>query len=282
MGKIRIRTLGSEGLEEQEKKKIKEKKEQKKAAHLAGMKDSQRVMPAESSQEGLKKENVKEAGETGEEKPKKKLGVKSLKKKPRGKKYSLSAKLVDKTKTYDVLDGLKLLNKIKFSRFDETVELHLTTAQTGISGSITLPHGSGKSIKIKIASPSKDPKGFEELLDELEKGNYDFDMLLATPDAMAHLAKYARFLGPKGLMPNPKNGTVTNDPQKVAERFAKGEISFKTEAKFPIIHLAVGRMSFGEKKLLENIQEVSKAITATKVKKAVLKSTMSPGIKISF
>lgn len=272
MGKIRIKTLGSEELEEKEGNKKKTRKEQKRAAE-------------ETAHQQVETEAEKLATGAADNKQKKKQDRKTPGLKPkhtRSKKYTALAKLVDKTKTYSLSEALKLLEKIKLSRMDETVELHINTTEAGILGTVTFPHGSGKMTRVKIADPAKDKKGFDELIKNLEKGIFDFDVLVATPDAMTHLAKFARFLGPRGLMPNPKNGTVTNDPQTVVKGYEKGKMRFKTESKFPTIHLRVGKISFGEKKLSENIKEIGEILTSGKIKKAVLKSTMSPGIKVDL
>ncbi len=117
---------------------------------------------------------------------------------------------------------------------------------------------------------------------KVETGKIDFDILIAAPDAMPKLARVARFLGPRGLMPNPKNGTVTPKPQEVAKKFEAGQINFKTEAKSPILHLSVGKVSFGNKKLADNIQAALTAVQPKNIKNITLKSTMSPGIKIDY
>ncbi len=113
----------------------------------------------------------------------------------------------------------------------------------------------------------------------MEKGKIDFDALVAHPQVMA---KVARFLGPKGLMPNPKNGTISPTPEKVAEKLTGGEIAWKTEADFPIIHQVIGKLSFKDKQLEENFQAFTKSVGETKIKNITLKSTMSPGIKVKF
>ncbi len=267
MGKIRVKTLGSEELEEKEKKERKTKKDQKiavKTDNIIAAKTELKPTDAESEKTKDKKRSSKKT------------------KKNHSKKYTASVKLIDKTRIYNINEALKLLEKVKLSRMDETVELHINTTETGISGSVTLPNGTGKAIKVKIASPSKDQKEFNELIKNIEKGVYDFDVLVATPDAMPILAKFARFLGPKGLMPNPKNGTVTNDPETVIKRYEKGEMGFKTEGKAPIIHLRVGKISFGEKKLSENIKEIISAVKKERIKNITLKSTMSPGMKLEI
>ncbi len=149
---------------------------------------------------------------------------------------------------------------MKRTKFDETVELHINTIETGVSGSLTLPHGTGKATRVTIADVTQDEKAVDDLIKNIEAGKIDFDVLVATPPTMPKLAKVARVLGPRGLMPNPKNGTVTAKPDDIANKFAGGQFNYKTEAKFPILHLAVGKLSFGDKKLEENITTAVKAI----------------------
>ena len=177
-------------------------------------------------------------------------------------------------------EALTLLEKIKIAKFDETVELHINTYEKGISGNVTLPHGTGKDVRVEIANATTDAKHVDDLVKAIEAGKIEFDVLIATPDAMAKLARVARVLGPRGLMPNPKNGTVTPKPEEIAKKFAGGQINFKTEAKFPLLHMSVGKLSFGDKKLADNIKSALAAVKIKNIKNITLKSTMSPGIKL--
>jgi large subunit ribosomal protein L1 len=177
------------------------------------------------------------------------------------------------------MEGVSLLLSLPKARFDETVELHVNTTEK-INGTVQLPHGSGKTVRVATLAPSSDPQGAEALLKEIESGKISFDVLIATPDAMPKLARVAKVLGPKGLMPNPKNGTVTPNVADAKAKFAGGQLSFKTESKSPIVHIALGKLSFGKEKLSENIQSVIAAMDATKVTSIYLKSTMSPSIKL--
>ncbi|HVF69818.1 MAG TPA: hypothetical protein VNA13_04630 [Xanthomonadales bacterium] len=205
----------------------------------------------------------------------------SRKAKPHSASYLAMAKLVDKNKTYSVDEAFKILTSEKRAKFDETVELHINTIERGVSGNITLPHGTGKTAKIEIADHATDPKHVEELIKKIEGGQVDFDVLIATPETMVHLAKVARYLGPKGLMPNPKNGTISPKPNEAMKKFEGGQVNFKTEAKAPIIHMSVGKLSYGEKNLNANIKTVLTAVQTKNIKNVTLKSTMSPGIKIT-
>jgi len=281
MGKIRVKTLGDEEVEKKDLKKAEARAVAKKAREEAEARHA-----AEAGQTANSKEETKEVTEetTEEEAPKAKKDKKGYKKasakKIKSASYQKIAGLVDVNKKYKLAEALPLLEKLKRAKFDETVELHINTIEKGISGSITLPHGTGKTTRVVIANAAVDAKQVDELIKSIEAGKIDFDVLVATPDSMPKLAKVARVLGPRGLMPNPKNGTVTPKPDEVAKKFAGGQFNFKTEAKFPILHLAVGKISFGDKKLQENITTAVKAIQTKNIKSMTLKSTMSPGIKI--
>lgn len=283
MGKVRIKTFGLPEEEEKEKKKLKQKKEAKKLAK--GAHGGERIVAVGPTQEEI--EQIAEAKQ--EVKPetlkqKKEKFVQKAKKK-RSQSYQFNAKLIDKSKAYPLSDALKILIEFKKAKFDETVELHVNTKQGGISTNATLPHGAGKKVRVAIADDPSARSGqvsLEALINKIESGNLDFDILVAHPNAMPKLAKVAKILGPRGLMPNPKSGTISDNPESLVEKFQTGHVNIKTEAKTPIIHLAIGKVSFGEKKLADNIRTLLDAIKKENIKKVVLKSTMSPGIKIQY
>jgi large subunit ribosomal protein L1 len=282
MGKVRIKTFGDEEVEKKDAKKAEARAEAKKAKEAA----AERQKAAEAAATPETKSEVKETAPKEEAPVEKKEAKKPMVIKQKvnkikhSEKYLASAKEVDRTKRYALNDALALLEKVKYTKFDETVELHINTIERGVSGSVTLPHGTGKETKVVIANLTADAAAVDALIAEIEAGQINFDVLIATPETMPKLAKIARVLGPRGLMPNPKNGTVTPKPDEIAKKFAGGQINFKTEAKFPLLHLAVGKLSFGEKKLSDNIKEALKAIQVKRVKSVTLKSTMSPGIKL--
>ncbi|MGH7245760.1 MAG: 50S ribosomal protein L1 [Candidatus Levyibacteriota bacterium] len=278
MGKVRINTIGDEAAEKEQKVKAEKRKEAKKFEKKAEEKDQ--VETKTQPQEEAPKEE-KAAEKTAEEpKKEKKIKQKNTKARERSEKYKTAKALIDKNKFYSVKEALELVEKAHLAKFDETVELHVNTLTTGVTGNVTLPHGTGKKTRVAILAPTKDPKGTEDLLKEIESGKINFDILVATPDAMPKLAKVARILGPKGLMPNPKNGTITPKPEEVAKKYEGGQINFKTEAKAPIIHMTVGKLSFGKDKLAENITTAFTAIQSQNMKSAVVKSTMSPSVKL--
>lgn len=281
MGKIRVKTLGDESLEAEQKKEAKKRKEAKKIAKAPEIEGSGQTVAVEPSEEKLANIKVEKVEKVVKEEPKKEKKAKFAKKRARSKSYQAVTEMVDKTKTYPLSEALALLPKLKRAKFDETVELHINTTEAGIAGEVTLPHGSGKQVRVAIADPSTSSGQVEELLKKIEAGNIDFDVLLATPAAMPKLAKVAKVLGPRGLMPNPKNGTITQNPESAAKKYQSGLVRFKTEAKLPVLHFAVGKVSFGDKKLTENILTVFSALPKIKVKNVTLKSTMSPGIKVN-
>lgn len=260
MGKVRVTTIG-DTLEEEEKKKKQVKKAEKKAREIA------------SAKEQLDETTSEPANDTPEKKPVK-IKKESKKENNRSANYTANAMKVDKNKLYSINEGIEILKGMKTAKFDETVELHINTTEPGISGQITLPHGSGKEIRVAIVD--------EKILSEVEKGKITFDILIAKPSDMPNLAKVAKVLGPRGLMPNPKNGTISEKPEEAAKKFQGGQMNFKTESKLPLIHLAIGKISFGEKELKENITTVISTIKKDRIKKMTLKSTMSPGIKIQL
>lgn len=276
MGKIKIRTLGTE-LEEQEKEKQKKKHQVKKSVRVPGMKGGERVVAVGPTEEEMARLSSEENKKTATTEPQKKTeALKKKKVRPqrmRSKRYQAVASLVDRNKTYGLSEALELLEKMKRIQ-DETVELHINTLSTGISETTTLPHGTHKKTRVAVAS--------DTLISEVEKGIVAFDVLLADPQMMPKLAKVARILGPKGLMPNPKAGTVTSNPESLAKKFEAGQLRIKTEAKAPIIHVSVGKVSFGKEKLSDNIDAVLTAVKKENIKKVVLKSTMSPAIKVNI
>jgi len=253
MGKKKIFSLGAED-EEQLKTKRAVQLEQKKLR--LGKK------PA-------KEESVEEAPTAipaiEAEKPKVKKQVKI-----RSKAYQSAKSKVDPFKTYPLPEALKLLRVVSLAKFDGTVELHLTAKETGSNFTVELPHITGKNKAISIAT--------DEVIAEIEKGNINFTVLLATPAQMPKLVKLAKVLGPRGLMPNPKNGTVVPDPEAAKKKLeSSSQVVLKTEKSAPVIHTVVGKLSHSDKDLSENIQAIFSVVNPVK---AVVKSTISPAIKI--
>ncbi len=195
--------------------------------------------------------------------------------KSRSKKYKAMAKKVKKNELYSIEDGIKLLAELSKATKLKTVELHLNMRDSGIKGELKLPHSTGKEVKIAIFS--------DKVAAEINSGKIDFDILLATPADMPKLAKFARILGPKGVMPNPRSGTITDNPEKRAEELSSGgTLPYKTEAKFPIIHLNLGSINQNNSDLAENIAEALRSIGVTKIKNAYLSCTHTPSVKLSI
>ena len=276
MGKIRVKTIGDESQEKEEKKK----KELKRAEKLSREKSVHgEAVQDESASEGKAREEAQEVqteqkAESKQEKPTSggKKPKKYAKQAFHSQKYEQFLSQIDRSKVYSLNEALELLKNLQRGKFDETVELHINTATPGVSGNVTLPHGTGKKTRVAVADDS--------LIAEIEKGNLNFDILVATPAQMPKLARVAKVLGPRGLMPNPKNGTITDKPQDLVKKYEGGQINFKTEGKNPLLHLTIGKISFGESKLSENIEAMISAIKKSNIVNITLKSTMSPGIKI--
>lgn len=192
----------------------------------------------------------------------------------RGKKYLESKSKVSKTTLYKLEDAVKAIKESTYSKFDGTMELHLNVKKTGVNVQTTLPFSTGKQKKIEIAD--------EKTLAKLKEGKIDFDLLLATAEMMPKLAMFARLLGPKGLMPNPKNGTVIKS-EKDAEKFKGNLITLKTEREAAIVHTSFGKVSQSVEELVKNAEVILTALGGAKtIVRAYMKSTMSPSVKVQI
>lgn len=194
--------------------------------------------------------------------------------KERGKKYKASRALVNKTKTYTPKEAFELLKKVSTSKFDGSVELHLNVADKGLSGEAKLPHFEGKALRVAIFD--------ETVLADVKAGKIDFDVLLATPADMPKIMPLAKALGPKGLLPNPKNGTIVPDPKAALSKFSSTSLRYKTEKDFPLIHTVIGKVSQPTEDLIANFEALVKVVNPRNIKKAYIKSTMSPSIRVSL
>jgi len=194
-------------------------------------------------------------------------------KKKRGKKYQAVRAQLDKTKTYDLDQAIALVKKFSYAKFDASVEAHIVVKEEGTSVNLALPFSTGKSVKVVIAN--------DQVLADVEQGKIDFDVLLATPELMPKLAKLAKILGPKGLMPNPKNGTLTPKPEVKKKELEAGTFTLKTEKKAPLMHLVVGKVSMNDQMLKENLLVIIKALK-NKLVKIVIAPSMGPAIKINY
>jgi len=200
--------------------------------------------------------------------------TKEIVEKVRGKKYLESKGKVSKTTVYKIDDAIKAVKESTYSKFDGTMELHIVVKKQGTSAQTTLPFSTGKQKRIEIAD--------EKTLEKLKAGKIDFDLLLTTAEMMPKLAMFARLLGPKGLMPNPKNGTVIKS-EKDAEKFKGNLVTLKTEREAPIVHTSFGKVSQKDEELVKNAGAILTAIGGSKtITRAFMKSTMSPSVKLQI
>jgi large subunit ribosomal protein L1 len=190
----------------------------------------------------------------------------------RGKKYLAARKKVDPNKVYSLSNAVKLVKETSISSFDGKVEAHVTVLDIGSAGEIVFPHLEASSKKIVILN--------DAILAEIKDGKINFDILIATPVTMPKLLPFARVLGPKGLMPNPKSGTLTDKPEEAVKKLSVAKTVLRTEKKAPVIHVVVGKVSQAEKELEANVAELIKVIKAPKIKKLALCATMGPSVKV--
>lgn len=191
----------------------------------------------------------------------------------RGSKYTAARSLVDKTKRYSIAEAIELVKKTAYAKFDATITADAVVKDIGDQGSVAFPHSTGKSIRVAIVS--------DDLIAQIEAGTIDFDVLLTNPSYMPKLAKFARTLGPKGLMPNPKNGTITQDPEAKKKELETGKTALKSEKKAPLLHVIVGKTSFESQQLVENVEALVTALDF-RLKKLTLSAAMSPGVTIKI
>ena len=223
----------------------------------------------------------------------------------RGKKYKDSAKLIDRSVQYDAQEGMELVCKTASAKFDETVELHVKLgvdsrhADQQVRGAIVLPHGTGKTVRVLVFAKGDkadaareagaDYVGDMDMVEKIQKENwFDFDVVVASPDMMGVVGRLGKVLGPKGLMPSPKAGTVTPDVAKAVKEVKAGKIEYRLD-KTNIIHCPIGKVSFGAEKLVENYSALMGAIDKAKpaaakgqyIKSCVAAATMGPGVKMN-
>ncbi len=263
MGKMKTAFVGEEKNQEKHKKAHQGEDEK---VHLAGLKGGQRVKMVEATPEEAPTTQEGKVGET----TKKTKGAEHV----RGKKYVAAKSKLEHEKFHNIPEAVKMVKDSSYSKFDGTMELHIVVKKLGTSVQVNLPHQAGKVKKVEIAS--------DETIAKLKEGKIDFDVLVATPDIMPKLVPFARLLGPKGLMPNPKNGTLVSDPKKL-KSFSASAVTLKTEKEAPLIHTVVGKVSQKDDEISENIEVILKALGMDKgIIRAFLKSTMSPAAKIKI
>ena len=223
----------------------------------------------------------------------------------RGKRYVNSLKSYDKSKSYDVSEAIENVINTATAKFDESIEVHVKLGVDGrnadqqVRGVVVLPNGTGKSVKVLVIArgdkaneatqAGADYVGAEEMVQKISGGWLDFDVCITTPDMMGVVGRIARILGPKGLMPNPKSGTVTNDVAKAVKDVKAGKVEYRLD-KTNNIHVIIGKKSFGKEKLLENFNTIMEAIVKAKpaaakgqyIRNVTLASSMGPGVKVSY
>ena len=266
-------------------------------------KKSKKHIEEVKAEEERQARKAERAAKEGEEKPKGAKPVTRPRIERRGKKYQEAYKLVEKGKAYSLKDAIALAIKTNPTKFDASVEAHVRLgvdprqADQNIRATLVLPNGNGKTVRVAVFAPldvckaakaaGADIAEDEEFLKQLDKGEINFDILISTPQYMPKLGKYARLLGPKGLMPNPKAGTVTMDVEKAVKESKAGKVEYRVD-KQSIVHIGLGKVSFGEAKLLENANaffdslksQKPASLKGTYVKSVFVTTTMGPSISV--
>ena len=266
-------------------------------------KKSKKHIEEVKAEEERQARKAERAAKEGEEKPKGAKPVTRPRIERRGKKYQEAYKLVEKGKTYSLKEAIALAIKTNPTKFDASVEAHIRLgvdprqADQNIRATLVLPNGNGKTVRVAVFAPldvckaakaaGADIAEDEEFLKQLDKGEINFDILISTPQYMPKLGKYARLLGPKGLMPNPKAGTVTMDVEKAVKESKAGKVEYRVD-KQSIVHIGLGKVSFGEAKLLENANaffdslksQKPASLKGTYVKSVFVTTTMGPSISV--
>lgn len=289
MGTTRIKVIDLSS----DKKQIKTaRKHAEKLAGVAKLKEP-KIEPSESSQPSEPSKPSRPSQPSKPSLAKKKTSSHKSSSHHKGRKYQEAQTLVDKEKKYDADEALELLNKVSFTKFDPTVEAHFNVTEKNIKGAVNLPYpfAAKKEKKYLIfgdkQSTISDKRilwGDEKTIADIENGKLkpsrDFDAVFASVKFMPLLAKIAKVLGPAGLMPNPKNGTITDEPQKTIAKGQEGNYEYKTDPTAPIIHTKLGKLSAKPEELSDNLKAIITSIGLTKINKVVVKSSMSPAIQI--
>lgn len=269
----------------------------------SGKKSKKHIEEVKAEEERQARKAERKAAEEAGEKPKGAKPIVRPRIERRGKKYQEAAKLVEKDKVYSLKDAVELAIKTSLVKFDASVEVHARLgvdprqADQNIRTTLVFPNGSGKAVRVAVFAPldvckaakaaGADIAEDEEFLKQLEKGELNFDVLISTPQYMPKLGKFARVLGPKGLMPNPKAGTVTMDVEKAVKEAKAGKVEYRVD-KQSIVHIGVGKVSFGADKLLQNAEAFFESLKNQKpsslkgsyVKSVFITTTMGPSIEI--
>ena len=299
MGKTKTKIMDDSIQEEVKKSSKKEKRGGRLAPNAASSRSGEAGRTrgeAESEPQGVNTEGVVSEQESvsadqsdnqdADSKRKQTKTQKPGKAKPRSKKYQDITKDLNRSQSYPLTEAVDLVKKLSYSKFNGTLEAHINTATLGIRGLVFLPYVSGKKLKILVFGAKGEVTdailGDEGTIEEIGTGKVNFDLVVTTPDWMPKLAKVARILGPRGLMPNPKNGTITSDLKKAIESFQAGKTEYKTEAKAPVIHIGLGKLNQPTEELSANIKTLLQTLGKTRVKKVALSPTIGPSIKVDL
>jgi large subunit ribosomal protein L1 len=233
---------------------------------------------SDKSPESSKKEEPKKASKTEEKKESKVT---------HGKKYQEMREKVERNKPYVVTQAVELAKEVSYTKFDGTIEIHVNTAVKNVRGLVSLPFASGKSLTVIAFGKGADESGADIVGDDAKladivKGKINFDVIVTDPTWMPKLAGAAKVLGPKGMMPNPKNGTISTDLKKAVTEIKSGKVEYKTERNGQVIHLSVGKVSQATEEITQNVKLLLGTIGKTKIKQAVLTPTMGPSVKIDI
>lgn len=294
----------AEGVKEAVKEEIEEKIEEAEEKYAkSGKKSKKHIEEVKAEEERQARKAERKAEDEAPKKPKGAAPVTRPKIERRGRKYQEAAKLVEKGKTYALKDAVELAIKTNPAKFDASVEIHAKLgvdprqADQNIRTTLVLPNGNGKEVRVAVFAPEDvckkakaagaDIAEDEEFLKKLEKGEINFDVLISTPQYMPKLGKFARVLGPKGLMPNPKAGTVTMDVEKAVKEAKAGKVEYRVD-KQSIVHIGIGKVSFGANKIEENANaffdslkgQKPASLKGTYVKSVYITTTMGPSIEI--
>lgn len=208
-------------------------------------------------------------------------------KKQRSKKYLEAAEKVEKVKEYPLSEALEKVKAVSYTKFEGSVEIHINTRQKNLRGLVNLPYSAGKSLKVAAMGRGAAESGADVIVDDavmadLEKGRINFDALVVTPDQMPKIARLARILGPRGLMPNPKNGTISDDLKKAVAELQGGKTEYKTQKDSQVIHLGIGKVNQDPAELEANIKTLYQALGKSRVKRVTLAPTMGVGVRVSL
>lgn len=263
MGKKKIAIIGTENETKKTKKSF--EKPVVKPEELAAVKTEEETERPVAETEKIKETPV----DTDDKKEKKQKKIRV-----RGKRYLNSKKKVDVNIFYSPKEAIKLVKTTSLSKFTGNLEAHLVVKEVHDFGEVKLPHFEAKAKKIVIAD--------DKIIAEIKEGKINFDVLLASPKIMPKLLPFAKLLGPKGLMPNPKNGTLTDNPEKAIAKFSENTIRVKTEKKAPLIHLVLGKLNQKDEELTANLEAFLRIFSPGQLLKAYLKATMGPSVKVKI